>query len=143
MKRSFLALSMLFALPFSAQIDAAPHPRPAKDHPLLGTWHYAVPGTNCVAAYTFLPDGVRRYSTGTQAGSSVFTVSDAPMEGFYTLHDVVTETNGGTSCSGSPATPPGDASTAYVRFRTVREMWLCFEMSEAECIGPFVRATGR
>lgn len=143
MKRLLLALSMLFALPSSTQVDAAPRPRPAQDHPLLGTWHYAVPGRHCVASYTFLPDGVRRHSTGTEAGSSAFTVSDAPTEGFYALHDVVTETNGGTSCSGSPATPVGDAFTAYVRFRTVREMWICFEMSEAECLGPFVRAAGR
>jgi hypothetical protein len=102
-----------------------------------------MPGTNCTAVYTFLADGVRRFSTGTEEGSRVFTVPHAPMERYDTLHDVITQTNGGTSCSGSPATPPGDTITVYVSFHTVREMWLCFDMSHAECIAPFIRALGK
>ena len=102
-----------------------------------------MPGTNCTAVYTVLADGVRRLSTGTEEGGNVFTVPDAPMERCYMPHDVITRTSGGTSCSGSPATPPGDATTVYVSCRTVREMWLCFDMSDAECIAPFVRALGK
>jgi hypothetical protein len=102
-----------------------------------------MPGTNCTAVYTVLADGVRRLSTGTEEGGSVFTVPDAPMERYYMPHDVITRTSGGTSCSGSPATPPGDTITVYVSCRTVREMWLSFDMAHAECIAPSIRALGK
>jgi len=90
-----------------------------------------------VETYEFLQDGVRRYTSGLEKGESAFRITSKPKDGFYSLEDTTTSTNGGTSCSGSPATPVGDRVEVYVHFNSPAEMALCFEKSLEDCIGPF------
>ena len=120
---------------------AAP-PRPlAPDHPLLGTWTYALPGNGCVETWTIRPDGSARVVGGDEVIETQMDVSDKPdARGAYRWVDKIVQSNGKGDCRGE-VTPAGLVWTSYIRFDpTGRKMALCQDEALRECIGPYLRA---
>lgn len=113
---------------------------PVLGHPILGMWRLAVPGRDCAEQYEFLDGGVSHVTSGAEQSESVYRVTPSANSGLYVLEDIVTKSNGGTSCSGAAATPVGDKVVLFVRFTSGIRMMMCADRSERSCIGPFIKA---
>jgi len=112
------------------------------NHPLLGTWHFEVPGTHCAETYTFKRDGFRTYRSATEVGKSKFVVSPKPDDsGYYTLTDTIVESNGKSACVGE-ASPVGDVVTLFIRFEDSADtFFICPAKVNDGCFGPFEKAS--
>src|SRR5215470_1992743 len=86
-KCPFLALSLAAIAGFAC----AEPPRPPKaDHPVLGTWAFAVPGTNCQETYSIRPNGTTLATSGQEVTESVYEIDDkASSKGFFKTTDVI------------------------------------------------------
>ncbi|TAJ54818.1 MAG: hypothetical protein EPO48_03595 [Nevskiaceae bacterium] len=127
------------AFRFLAGDAALQAPTPA--HPILGTWHFMVPGTDCTERYEFVDSGVSHVVSGTEQSESVYRVTPSSNSGLYVLEDIVTKSNGGTSCSGAAATRVGDKIVLFLRFTSGIRMMMCTDRSEKFCMGPFVKVS--
>jgi hypothetical protein len=112
--------------------------------PVVGTWTYPVPGTECMETYTFAADGTRTFSSNEEKGTSRYTVSEQPdAHGALVLKDTIATTNGGADCSGTPGTPVDDSVTVYVRFENAgQRMFMCTTDEPDTCFGPLIRQPG-
>lgn len=109
------------------------------DHPLIGTWEFKSPGSDCVETSEYRTDGTSSFESATQKASSRYQITaKASAAGYYKLVDTLTESNGKPSCSGR-AIPVGQEVTVYLKFRSATEMTMCLTESEERCIGSFFR----
>ena len=141
MKSFFLALSLALI----ATLANAEPPRPPKaNHPILGTWTFAVPGTNCQETYYMRPNGTTLVTSGEEVAESVYEIADeASPKGFYKTTDVIVKGNGKKDCSGE-VTQVGQKATNYIRFDPSGSvMIMCRSESMDACFGPLRRVRGQ
>ena len=139
-----LATSAVALVAFTAAAqDGVPRTPLAPDHPVIGTWHIDVPGTNCSETYTFHPDGTTRVHSAAEVVESAFDISATPSAaGFYKWVDRVTMDNGRPDCTGDTV-GVGHVATNYLLFHpSRREFLLCRDESLSACIGPFLGSQG-
>jgi len=112
-------------------------------HPILGTWSFQLPGTNCSEVYYFRTDGTTLVTSGEEVAESEFVIDDAPSaRGFYRMTDKVLKTNGKRDCSGGLSAIDHEA-TNFIQFHPSRRMLImCREESLAACFGPLKRLEG-
>ena len=139
--------SLLFAISLAiiASLANAAPPRPPKaNHPIFGTWTFAVPGTNCQETYYMRPNGTTLVTSGDEVTESVYEIDDeANAKGFFKTTDEVVKGNGETDCSGE-VTKVGQKSTNYIRFLPSGDMMImCRDESLNACFGPLRRARGQ
>jgi|SRR5215813_4197318 len=140
-KFPFLALSLAAIAGFAC----AEPPRPPKaDHPILGSWAFAVPGTNCQETYSMRPNGTTLVTSGEEVTESVYEVDDkASPKGFFKITDVIVRGNGKKDCSGE-VTQVGQKATNYIRFDPSGDtMIMCRDESLNSCFGPLRRVRGQ
>ena len=94
----------LLALVFAVLADraSADPPRPPKtNHPILGTWIFAVPETDCEETYYMRQDGTTLVTSGQEVAESVYEIDDEPSaKGFYKSTDRIVKDNGKPDCAG-------------------------------------------
>jgi hypothetical protein len=124
--------------------NAGPPHAPKRDHPILGTWIFAVPGTNCHETYYIRPDGRTLVTSGEEVAESVYQIADEPSpKGFFKSTDKTVKDNGKKDCSGV-VTPVGQESTNYIRFHPSGDMMImCRDESLNACFGPLRRDRGQ
>ena len=120
----------------------APH-RPKTNHPILGTWIFAVPDTDCEETYYVRQDGTTLVTSGREVAESVYEIDDEPSEkGFYKNTDRIVKDNGKPDCVGN-ITKVGDEVTNYIRFHpSFNLMIICKDESLDACFGPLYRLGG-
>jgi hypothetical protein len=133
-----LAALLFTALPALAWAAAAPSPRGT--HPIVGTWTFTVPNTQCSEIYRYRADGTSAVTSGQERAESRYQLSPQPTPlGYYKFVDTVTRDNGGKDCTGH-VTPVGDRATLYLRFDPSGRMFLmCQAESLDRCFGPLRR----
>jgi hypothetical protein len=114
-----------------------------KDHPLIGEWQVAVPGTTCHEIYRIRPDGSSLVTSAEEVSESALQISYQPSDkGFYKWVDRIVKDNGKKDCLGE-VTKPGQESTNFILLHHSGRMFLMCEKEDLErCIGPFVKLTG-
>jgi hypothetical protein len=124
-------------------VKAEPPRAPKPDHPILGTWTFAVPGTNCRETYFIRPDGRTLVTSGEEVSESIYQIDDEPTaKGFFKTTDKTVKDNGKKDCSGS-VTPVGQESINYIRFHPSGDMMImCRDESLNACFGPLRRDRG-
>ena len=136
----------LLALVFAALADraSADPPRPPKtNHPILGTWIFAVPETDCEETYYMRQDGTTLVTSGQEVAESVYEIDDeASAKGFYKSTDRIVKDNGKPDCAGD-ITKVGSQVTNYIRFHPSSNiMIICKDESLDACFGPLYRLGG-
>jgi hypothetical protein len=136
----FLAIGI--AMLQSAAKAAPPH-RPKTNHPILGTWVFAVPDTDCEETYYVRQDGTTLVTSGAEVAESVFEVDDEASEkGFYRNTDRIVKDNGKPDCAGN-VTKVGTEVTNYIHFHPSGNMMIiCRDESLDACFGPLYRLGG-
>ena len=127
-----------------ATLAAADPPRPPKtNHPILGTWIFAVPDTDCEETYYVRQDGTTLVTSGQEVAESVFEIDDvASSKGFYKNTDRIVKDNGKPDCAGQ-ITKVGTQVTNYIRFHPSSNMMvICKDESLNMCFGPLYRLGG-
>ncbi len=136
----------LLALVFAVLADraSADPPRPPKtNHPILGTWIFAVPETDCEETYYMRQDGTTLVTSGQEVAESVYEIDDeASAKGFYKSTDRIVKDNGKPDCAGD-ITKVGSQVTNYIRFHPSSNiMIICKDESLDACFGPLYRLGG-
>ena len=136
----------LLALVFAVLADraGADPPRPPKtNHPILGTWIFAVPETDCEETYYMRQDGTTLVTSGQEVAESVYEIDDEPSaKGFYKSTDRIVKDNGKPDCAGD-ITKVGSQVTNYIRFHPSSNMMIiCKDESLDACFGPLYRLGG-
>ena len=131
-----VACGCMMAAPANAQ-DFKKTPLP-KNHPLVGSWKFQVPGKNCTEVYTVKPDGTSFVTSGEEKGESEFQISLSPSAtGFYKWVDKITKLNGKPDCSGSLMELDHVATTYIALHRNGKVFAMCQKEDFDSCIGPF------
>jgi hypothetical protein len=118
-----------------------PH-RPKTNHPVLGTWVFAVPDTDCEETYYVRQDGTTLVTSGAEVAESVYEIDDEPtVKGFYKNTDRIVKDNGKPDCAGN-ITKVGTEVTNYIRFDPSGNMMLICDESLKICFGPLYRLGG-
>ena len=122
---------------------AEPPHRPKTNHPILGTWIFAVPDTDCEETYYVRQDGTTLVTSGREVAESVYEIDDEPSsKGFYKNLDRIVKDNGKPDCAGN-ITKVGTEVTNYVRFHpSFNMMIICQDESLEACFGPLYRLGG-
>ena len=125
-------------------VSAAPPRAPKPDHPILGTWIFLVPGTNCHETYYVRPNGTTLVTSGEEVTESVYEIDDtAGAKGFFRTTDQIVKGNGKKDCAGA-ITPVGQKTTNYIRFDSSGDvMIMCRDESMKACFGPLRRVRGQ
>jgi hypothetical protein len=133
-----LILVLAFLSGCAASSDAEITPRTG---PLVGSWTYQVPGTECIETHTFHGDGSRVFVSNREQGESAYRLlPELTPEGFFVLVDTITSTNGQENCSGEAGAPVGDKALLYLRFNpSGDQVLMCRSTELGSCFGPFVR----
>ena len=132
------------ALAAVANLATADPPRtPKTNHPILGTWVFAVPDTDCEETYYVRQDGTTLVTSGQEVAESVFEIDDEPSpKGFYKNTDRIVKDNGKPDCAGQ-ITKVGAQVTNYIRFHPSSNiMIICKDESLNMCFGPLYRLGG-
>ena len=132
------------AVAIVATLAAADPPRsPKTNHPILGTWVFAVPDTDCEETYYVRQDGTTLVTSGQEVAESVFEIDDEPSsKGFYKNTDRIVKDNGKPDCAGQ-ITKVGSQVTNYIRFHPSSNMLIiCKDESLSTCFGPLYRLGG-
>lgn len=132
------------AIAVVATLASAEPPRPPKtSHPIVGTWIFAVPDTDCEETYYVRQDGTTLVTSGLEVAESVYEIDDEPSaKGFYKNTDQIVKDNGKPDCSGE-ITKPGARVTNYIRFHPSSNMMIiCKAESLDACFGPLYRLGG-
>ncbi len=109
------------------------------DHPVIGTWEWAIPQAGCTERMTMRADGTSSVRSGEELSDSDSRISDQPdADGFYTLIDTVTHTNGKPDCGGE-TTPIGDVATTFLKVTPERDKLMLCLARKGPCFGPYVR----
>jgi hypothetical protein len=141
LKSPFLAFSLAF---IASLVNAEPPRSPKANHPILGTWTFAVPGTGCQETYYMRPNGTTLVTSGEEVVESVYEIDEKPSpKGFFKTTDKVVKGNGKKDCSGE-VTQVGQKATNYIRFHPSGDiMIMCRDESLNACFGPLRRAGGQ
>lgn len=136
----------LLALVFAVLADRAsadPPRLPKTNHPILGTWIFAVPETDCEETYYMRQDGTTLVTSGQEVAESVYEIDDEPSaKGFYKSTDRIVKDNGKPDCAGD-ITKVGSQVTNYIRFHPSSNMMIiCKDESLDACFGPLYRLGG-
>lgn len=109
-------------------------------NPVIGTWEFTAPGSNCPETSRYLPDGTGTFESADQKGQTRYQISaTASPKGFYKLVDTLSESNEKPSCSGR-AIPSGHVATVFLKFLpSLQEMTMCTSESDEHCVAKFVR----
>nr|WP_294840093.1 hypothetical protein [uncultured Methylotenera sp.] len=140
MKIYVLFLSLLFV---TLNSFAAPPASLPDGHPLVGTWTFALPNSDCSETYNLHGDGTGFVTSGEEVGESIFEISENPSEkGFYKWVDIISKDNGKRDCMGG-VMEIGHEAVSYVLLHPTREMILvCQDESLKACFGPLKRVHG-
>jgi hypothetical protein len=124
-------------------VGAEPPRKPKTNHPILGTWIFAVPDTDCEETYYVRQDGTTLVTSGQEVAESVYEIADEPSaKGFYRNTDRIVKDNGKPDCAGT-ITKVGTEVTNYIRFHPSFDMMVvCKEESLEACFGPLYRLGG-
>jgi hypothetical protein len=139
------AILFAAAVAVFATVANADPPRPPKtNHPIIGTWIFAVPDTDCEETYYMRQDGTTLVTSGREVAESVYEIDDEPTaKGFYKSTDRIVKDNGKPDCSGG-ITKVGAAVTNYIRFHPSSNMMIiCKDESLDACFGPLFRLGGQ
>jgi hypothetical protein len=111
-----------------------------KNHPLIGSWRIAVPGTQCHEVYTVKSIGTASVTSGAQVAESEFQIDHAPtINGFYKWIDKITRDNGEPDCMGS-IMEVGHIATNFIMVHPSGKTFLmCISENLISCLGPFKR----
>jgi hypothetical protein len=122
---------------------AEPPHAPKTNHPVLGTWVFAVPDTDCEETYYVRQDGTTLVTSGEEVAESVFEIDDeASGKGFFKNTDRIVKDNGKPDCAGN-ITKVGTQVTNYIRFHPSGNMMIiCRDESLEACFGPLFRLGG-
>jgi hypothetical protein len=132
------------AIAVAASVASAEAPRrPKTNHPILGTWIFAVPDTDCEETYYVRQDGTTLVTSGEEVAESVYEIDDEPSaKGYYKNTDRITKDNGKPDCAGN-ITKVGTEVTNYIRFHPSGDMLIiCKDESLDACFGPLYRLGG-
>ena len=138
------AVLLAAALAIAATVSGADPPRaPKTNHPILGTWIFAVPDTDCEETYYVRQDGTTLVTSGQEVAESVFEIDDEPTaKGFYKNTDKIVKDNGKPDCAGQ-ITKVGSQVTNYIRFHPSSNMMvICKDETLNACFGPLFRLGG-
>jgi hypothetical protein len=126
-----------------AELGAEPPHPPKTNHPILGTWVFAVPDTDCEETYYVRQDGTTLVTSGAEVAESVYEIDDEPSsKGFYKNTDRIVKDNGKPDCAGD-ITKVGSEVTNYIRFHpSTNMMIICKDESLNACFGPLYRLGG-
>lgn len=118
-------------------------PNMPNGHPILGTWHFTLPNSQCTETYFYKPDGTALVTSGEEVGETTFEVSaEVSPKGFFKIVDKIVKDNGKKDCSGAVMTV-GHEATNYVTIHPSGELMLmCESESLQACFGPLRRAHG-
>jgi hypothetical protein len=135
-----LALAVAIVASFAG---AEPPHRPKTNHPILGTWIFAVPDTDCEETYYVRQDGTTLVTSGHEVAESVYEIDDEPSaKGFYKNTDRIVKDNGKPDCAGN-ITKIGTEVINYIRFHPSSNMMIiCKDESLEACFGPLFRLGG-
>lgn len=144
MRKLFLLFGLLFnfaslqAAGPSSTIPAAP-----AQHPLVGSWAWALPGKQCTETLQYRANGTRQGKSGEEVTQSSYEVSPVPsLLGFYRLVETVTEANGKRDCSGDLHEASSEPVTRFIQFSPKRDQLIvCKEEELKACFGPLKRTT--
>lgn len=107
--------------------------------PLVGTWNFTFPNTNCVETTTFRPDGVRSFKSGEQEGESSYEIYAVPkFAGRFVLTDTITRSNGKPDCEGHVTPAGGKTNLKLMLSKSANELIFCADVATS-CAGPFER----
>ena len=139
--RTLPLLAALLCSLASAQAAQSLPTLPAQ-HPLAGSWSWALPGKQCTENLQYRANGTRQGSSGEEVTQSSYEVSAKPsLLGFYRLTETVTEGNGKKDCSGDLHEAPGEPVTRFIQFSPKKDQLIvCREESLKACFGPLKRA---
>jgi hypothetical protein len=135
-----LAVALIAAVaagaPGAQEVKRTPLP---PDHPVIGTWKFVVPDTQCTEIYDVRADGTSRVTSAEQVIETEFTISPGlNAQGFYKWVDRITHDNGKPDCMGTTG-EVGRVVTNYVRIhRTGTKFIVCRKEDLDTCFGPFV-----
>jgi len=138
------ALCVAIAIAVLAGAPRADPPRkPKTNHPILGTWVFAVPDTDCEETYYIRQDGTTLVTSGQEVAESVFEIdNEASPKGFYRNTDRIVKDNGKRDCAGN-VTKVGTEVTNYIHFHPSGNMMIiCRDESLDACFGPLYRLGG-
>jgi hypothetical protein len=140
--RKTINLAPLLAIALIGCVATSAPPRP--NHPIVGTWKFALADGKCFETYDFRPDGTRQVTSGEEALETAYEISDTPSPNdFYRFVDTVMKTNGKKDCSGE-LTPVGHVATSYVRVHPSGDTHIvCRSESLNYCFGPIRRVRGK
>jgi len=139
-----VALCAAFAAAVLASPSGAEPPhKPKTNHPILGTWVFAVPDTDCEETYYIRQDGTTLVTSGEEVAESVFEIDDEiSQKGFYRNVDRIVKDNGKRDCAGN-VTKVGTEVTNYIHFHPSGNMMIiCRDESLDACFGPLYRLGG-
>ena len=106
---------------------------PAGENPVLGSWAWNTVQGHCHEIHTYNADGTYRGESGSEVVTKTYTVTKA-SGGMYRIDAVVTETNGGNDCTGSP-TAVGAKSTVYIQPLNGGGYFTCGSEDGMSCYG--------
>lgn len=102
-------------------------------NPVLGSWDWNPVQGQCHEIHTYNADGTYRGESGGEIVAKTYTVTKA-SGGMYRIDTVVTETNGGNDCTGSP-TAVGSKSTVYIQPLNGGGYFTCGSEDGMSCYG--------
>ena len=117
---------------------------PAPTHPILGTWQYTLPNSECSETYYFRRDGTYQATSGEQISESKYEVTALPdKKGFYKLVDTVVKDNGKKDCIGQVVEVGHKATNLIFIHPSGQTLIVCKSEVMSTCFGPVRRLQGR
>ena len=138
-----LFLTALAVAALGAVASADPPHAPKTNHPIIGTWTFAVPDSDCEETYYVRQDGTTLVTSGQEVAESVYEIADEPSaKGFYKNTDRIVKDNGKKDCAGE-ITKVGSQVINFIRFHPGGDMMIiCRDESLEACFGPLYRLGG-
>lgn len=126
---------------FAAARASGPVPAPPAQHPIVGSWNWALPGKSCEETYKYRPNGTRTGISGGETTLSNYEISPLPsLLGFYRLVETVTNGNGKPDCSGDLHEVSDERITRFIQLSPKKDQLIvCKEESLKACFGPLKR----
>ena len=126
---------------FASAQAAGPVPATPAQHPIVGSWTWALPGKPCAETYKYRANGTRTGTSGEEATLSDYEISPVPsLLGFYRLVETVTDTNGKRDCSGDLHEESDERVTRFIQLGPKGDQLIvCKTESLRACFGPLQR----
>lgn len=126
---------------FASAQAAGPVPATPAQHPIVGSWTWALPGKPCAETYKYRANGTRTGTSGEEATLSDYEISPFPsLLGFYRLVETVTDANGKRDCSGDLHEESDERITRFIQLSPKGDQLIvCKAESLRACFGPLQR----